>query len=125
MGVHLINLANKDHWKKVNWWNWRPTIELIRKLGIIDDTRLHLMCFNVTGVSVTKEEAQQIGETFQADLLPKINSGQRILLDLSITSEPDDDKFHRDDLGKNYSARYEWLEEFTEFCLDCEGFTVV
>ncbi|MFX1253843.1 MAG: hypothetical protein ACFFCZ_19690 [Promethearchaeota archaeon] len=130
MGVHLVDLTNKEHRKKVNWWNWRPTLELIRKLAIIDDTRLHLMDYNATRVIITKKEAQQIGKRFQADILSKIEPGQRILLDQSVTSEPEEQLYLYQILtdvvpSKFYIARYEWLVEFTEFCLNCEGFTVI
>jgi hypothetical protein len=45
---------------------------------------------------------------------------------LSITDKPDDGTLYRDEdeQWKNYSTDYEWLKEFSEFCLKSKGFQV-
>jgi hypothetical protein len=32
MGISLRDLKQADHWFDVNFWNWRPIVELIRQL---------------------------------------------------------------------------------------------
>lgn len=76
------------------------------------------------GQEVTKQEANLIGKKIQEDILNEMPKGDRISLDLELISEPDDFEFHRDDLSKNYSATYDWLQKFSEFCLKCNGFNV-
>ena len=46
MGVTLYDLANDDRWVDCNWWNWRPTIEILRLSKLFDDDRLELMGYN-------------------------------------------------------------------------------
>ena len=76
------------------------------------------------GHEITKQEANLIGKKIQEDILNEMPIGNRISLDLELISEPDDFEFHRDDLSKNYSATYDWLREFSDFCLKCNGFNV-
>ena len=42
MGVLLQDLACEDRYERCNWWNWRPTIEILRSAGLFSDERLGL-----------------------------------------------------------------------------------
>ena len=124
MGVFIEDLKNEDKHLSINWWNWRPTIELIRQSSLIDEERLQLMSFTGGGLEITEEESRKLGSYFEEKILAKLESVDRIKYDMSITSEPDDGEFYRDDFTKNYSATYEWLKTFTKFLKECKGFTV-
>jgi hypothetical protein len=107
----------------INSWNWRPTIELIRTSNILDEEKLEWIGYNA-GTEISKGEARKIGEFLTLQILPKLKPGDRIEYNLKINSQPDTGEFHKDNPEKNYSAKYEWLKKFTEFCMNCEGFNV-
>ena len=93
--------------------------------GLIDADRLELMGYNGTGVEITEAEARAIGRFLETEVLPALLPGTRLTYDLSVTDAPDDHTFHRDDFAKNYSASYEWLTRFAQFCGTCSGFRVL
>jgi len=74
-------------------------------------------------VSVTAEEAEAVA-AFLTGHLASLQPHQRVLLDGSVTDEPDDHRFHSDDLGRNYSATRSWLVQLRDFCLVSGGFDV-
>jgi len=122
MGVWIEDLADEDHDLKVNWWNWRVILRIIEAMGLIDNERIEMMGYNFTGVKVSKEESRQIAAHLR-DRLSNMNPGERILWDLSKTSEPDSGVFHEDP-SDDYSALYHVLKDFSEFLDECDGFTV-
>ncbi|MCB0076965.1 MAG: hypothetical protein KDD73_06030 [Anaerolineales bacterium] len=124
MSFRIEDLGDSDNSHKINGWNWRPTLELIRFFDVIDEERLEMMGYNATGVTVTEEEAVEIGFRLLALLSSRMSEGDRVGLDLKLTNAPDDGAFHRDDLAKNYGASYDWLTTFAEFCMSCKGFEV-
>ena len=121
----FIITDNKDESKEIstNAWNWGPTVELLKKMDILDEERLELIRFNC-GTEVTTEEAHKIGTFIREKILSRLEQNERVMLDMTVTDEPDDGTFHRDDLGKNYSASYDWLKKFSDFCMESSGFTV-
>ena len=125
MSVSLDDLADPENSLDINMWNWRPTIALIGLTRLIDDERLELMGYNGTGVEITEAEARAIGRFLETEVLPALRPGTRLTYDLSVTDAPDDHTFHHDDFAKNYSASYEWLTRFAQFCGTCSGFRVL
>ena len=126
VGFHLIDLADDEHYVAVNYWNWRPTLELIRSFRIIDDKRLELMSTQCVGAEVTQQEATAIAHQLESGVLHSLPESGRVLLDSSVTSDPDDGTFYRDDeVEKNYSASKEWLLKFSQFCRSSDGFSVM
>ena len=111
---------------RANVWNWKPTVEIIKSFDIVDEGKLRQMNYNATGAKFSQEEAQTIGERIRDEILPKLAPNKRIFLDLSITDAPDDGALFQDEdeKWKNYSASYESLKEFSEFCLKSKGFQV-
>ncbi|SEG67405.1 hypothetical protein SAMN05444920_103869 [Nonomuraea solani] len=106
----------------VNAWNWRPTLELLESSGVVDAETAELLGYNIS-VDLSGEDAQRIA-TFLEGHLAAIPADGRVLLDGSVTTEPDTFAFHRDDLARNYSATAEWLARFRDFCRSAtEGFT--
>jgi hypothetical protein len=126
MGVILADSVLEERSEYCNWWNWRPTVELIRASGLLDNERLELMGYNA-GAEVTEQEARAISKFLEDRVLSGLNSDERVLLDLAVTGEPDDGTFYRDpeEHHKNYGASREWLQKFAAFCKECHGFTVL
>ncbi|SEN77560.1 hypothetical protein [Nonomuraea pusilla] len=108
---------------RVNAWNWRPTLELLERHGLLDPDTAALLGHNIE-TDVTGEQARRIAAFLDAYLAGVPDTG-RVLLDGSVTTEPDTFELHRDDLGRNYSATSSWLARFRDFChAATAGFTV-
>ena len=126
MSFTLIDLGSENYEFRANVWNWKTTLEIIKSFDIVDEGKVRQMTYNATGAKVSHEDAQDIGEKIRDEILPKLEPNKRIFMDLSITDKPDDGTLYRDEdeQWKNYSADYEWLKEFSEFCLKSKGFQV-
>jgi hypothetical protein len=126
MGFIITDLADDKRVLFVNFWNWRPTVELIRSMEVVDSARLELMHLQCVGTTVSEDEARKIAQSLRAGVLTNLHGGERVELDLSVTSEPDDGVFHHGaDFDRNYSASLDWLTRFAQFCLECRGFSVL
>lgn len=126
MSFTLMDMGAENYEFRANVWNWKPTLEIIKSFDIISDGKLRQMEYNATGVKITKEEAQEIGEKIRDEILPKLEPNKRMYADLSITDDPDDKTLYKDedDQWKNYSASHDWLKDFSDFCLKSKGFQV-
>jgi hypothetical protein len=126
MSFTLMDLSSENFEFRASVWNWKPALEIIKSFDIISEGTLRQMTYNATGVKLTKEEAHLIGEKIRDEILPRLEPNKRIFADLSITDKPDDGTFHKDqdEQWKNYSASYEWLKDFSDFCLNSKGFQV-
>jgi len=126
MSFTLLDLGSKNFEFRANVWNWKPTLEIIKSFDIVDEGKLRQMSYNATGAQFSDEEAQTIGEKIRDEILPKLEPNKRMFGDLSVTDAPDDGTFHSEgkEEWKNYSVSYDWLKDFSEFCLKSEGFQV-
>ncbi len=121
-----MDLGSENFEFRANIWNWKPTLEIIKSFDLIDEGKLRQMNYNATGAKFSKEEAHLVGEKIRDEILPELEPNKRIFMDLSVTDNPDDGTLYRDEdeQWKNYSTDYEWLKEFSEFCLNSKGFQV-
>lgn len=126
MSFTLIDLGSENFELSSNVWSWKPTLEIIKSLDIISEGKLRQMEYAATGVKIELEDAHDIGRKIQERILPKLEPNKRMFMDLSITDAPDDRTIYRDEdeKWKSYSASYEWLKEFSDFCLKSKGFQV-
>jgi hypothetical protein len=120
-----------QHGEKVyiNAWNWRPTLEILRTEHLVDDETLELLGCNL-GTTVDERLALLIAEALTRRLAGMC-PGDRVRADLSITAAPkrpvvfspgmSTDEIDPVDL---YSAHYEWLINFRDFCERSGGFVV-
>ena len=128
--MSFILIPNNGKEIKINAWNWRPTILLLRHANLIDDRQHELMGCNGCDGRVNSEAATKIAD-FLDQQLAKMSPVQRLRGDLSITSEPTkravftpDSKVEDFDAVEIYSASYNWLVTFRDFCRTSEGFRV-
>lgn len=126
MSFTLLDTGSENFEFRANVWNWKPALEIIKSFDILSDGKIRQMEYNATGVKLSKEEAHEIGEKIRAEILPKLEPDKRIFMDLSITDAPDDGTLYKDEdeQWKNYSAGYDWLKDFSDFCLKSKGFQV-
>ena len=126
MSFTLMDMGAEGFEFTANVWNWKAALELIRSMDILSESAIRQMTYNATGVKVSMEEAHEIATRIQKETLPKLEPDKRMFSDLSITDAPDDMTLHRDsdEQWKNYSVNYDWLKEFTDFCLKSKGFQV-
>jgi hypothetical protein len=115
---------------QVNAWNWRPTLALLRHANLIDEEQHELMGCNGCGGRVNSKTANTMAH-FLDEQLMRMTPGQRLRADLTITGEPKKMavftpgmKVEDIDAVEIYSATYEWLVMFREFCRTSAGFKV-
>ncbi|HSK95484.1 MAG TPA: hypothetical protein VK891_02615 [Euzebyales bacterium] len=105
----------------VNWWNWRPTVALLLRAGVIPDDLAERMHAGVGAADVSADQALAMAEvvhTLAADLA----EGERVLLDGTVTDRPP----AHDHLPVEYDwygAHRDWLRSFADFCRRSGGFT--
>lgn len=126
MSFTLLDQGSENFELTANVWTWKAALELIKSFDIVSEGAIRQMTYNATGVSVSPEDAHDIGSRIRDELLPKMSPNSRIFTDLSITDAPDDKTIHRDEdeQWKNYSASRDWLKDFSDFCLRSKGFRV-
>jgi hypothetical protein len=115
---------------QVNAWNWRPTLSLLRHANLIDEEQHELMGSNGSGGKVNSETANTIAQFLDAQL-EQMAPGQRLRADLTVTNDSKKSavftpgmKVEDIDAVELYSATYEWLVMFRDFCRTSEGFKV-
>ena len=126
MSFTLMDLGTENYEFRANVWNWKTALEIIKSFDVVSEGKLRQMTYNGTGAKLEREEAHTVAEKIRDVILPKLEPNKRMLMDLSITDKPDDGTLYRDEdeQWKNYSADYDWLKEFSEFCLKSKGFQV-
>ena len=127
MSFTLHDMGSVGYEFSSNVWNWKAALEIIKSLDLISDGKVRQMSYNATGVKVDADDAHLIGEKIRDVILPKLGGpDKRIYADLTITETPDDMTLHRDDdeQWKNYSVGYDWLKDFSDFCLRSKGFQI-
>jgi hypothetical protein len=115
----------------INAWNWRPTLEILRSGGLIDKENYERMGCQGCGGAVDAEVSLRIAELIERKL-ETMSIGERILADLTTTAAPKkqviwvpETKAEEIDANDLYSASYDWLVKFRDFCKVCGGFKVV
>jgi len=121
VGVDVSDLRNRSRALHANWWQWRPTVEVIRSLDLFDGERLDQLSDGFG--EFTETEARQLAAEIEGRVLSRLQPDERILLDGTVTAVPDDSTFHRvpEEQHRNYSADYDWLIRFVAFCRESAG----
>jgi hypothetical protein len=116
---------------QINAWNWRPTLELLLKEGLISEELHERMGAQGAGGEVGPELADSIAEAIERTL-KTMNPDERVLADLTVTDRPKTEwviapetQPHELDANDMYSATFEWLAKFAGFCRRSGGFEVL
>ena len=110
---------------RVNAWNWRPTLQLLADHGVLDGETVELLGYN-GATRVSAQQSERIARFLDA-YVAALPIDSRVMLDGSVTAEPDTGEFYRkaEEMHLNYSVQREWLVEFRDFCRSSEaGFSV-
>ncbi len=126
MSFTLHDMGSENFEFSANVWNWKAALEVIKEMDIISESKVRQMSYNAMGVKVDADEAHLIGNKIRDLILPKLEPNKRIFADGSITDQPDDMTLFKDDdeQWKNYSVSYEWLKDFSDFCMRSKGFQI-
>ena len=126
MSFKLLDMGSEGFEFDSNVWHWKAALEIVKSLDLISEAKLRQMGVNATGVKVDQKDAHLIGEALRDKILPQVEPNKRMYADLSVTDKPDDGTLFKDEdeQWKNYSVSYEWLKDFSEFCLRSKGFQV-
>ena len=126
MSFKLLDLGSENFEFNANVWNWKTALEIIKSLDLISEGKVRQMGVNATGVKLDLDDAHLIGEKIRDQILPKLEPNKRMYSDGTVTDKPDDMTLFKDDdeQWKNYSVDYDWLKEFSEFCLRSKGFQI-
>src|SRR5262245_38844621 len=116
---------------QLNGWTWRPILELLLSENLISDENYDRMGAQGCGGQVDGEVARRIADVIDHKL-DSMKPGERMLADLTSTARPKstyifDASMKPDDIDVNdiYSASYEALIAFKDFCRSSGGFKVV
>jgi hypothetical protein len=128
--MSLILIPNKGEDLQVNAWNWRPTLEFLRAENLITADAAELLGSNGCGARVDADLANRIAAAVE-NKVSTMKPGDRIRADTTVTDIPKVPQVFRPDnqradvdAGNLYSATYDWLVTFKEFCKRCDGFMV-
>ncbi len=101
---------------KVNAWNWGVLHYLVESAGLFPDEIWEPVRYNC-GTPLDSEQVILLAGFLEAEVLPKMKPGDRMFFDGSITDEPDDGTFYREEseMWRNYSLHHSVLTKIIEF----------
>ncbi len=129
MSFILVDLADEQYDIQINGWNWRPTVALLIGAGILPSGERAERCLcQGCGGYFTKEEVARTAE-FLEGLVARMKPEERVMFDGSITDKPKNyslpiSEWNEQEAWDHYSASYDWLQMFRDFCRRSEGFQV-
>ncbi len=126
MTVMLMDNETDDVLFNVNFWHYRAIVEAIRSLRVLPDDYVDRLHEPFTGSGLTKDECLIVATELYARLVSTLDQDDRLLLDGTVTKEPDDCVFHETDADwqKNYSTNRTVIAAFVDAIRKSNGFTV-
>ena len=128
--MSFILVPQKGEDLQLNGWTWRPILELLRAENLISDDNYERMGAQGCSGQVDDEVARRIADAIDHKLAG-MKPGERMLADLTSTARPKSTyifspSMNPDDIDVNdiYSASYESLVKFRDFCRSSCGFEV-
>jgi hypothetical protein len=135
MGMSLHAVDNSGIYLSINYWIWRPLMNLFRTSGVqpnmtssestsdsndqIDDDPWGLF---ESGIGYISPRDTQSLYSHIENFVKTIPAGHiRVLLDLETTEKPDDAVFHRsdEDMHLNYSIPVDFFPRILDFLRKC------
>jgi hypothetical protein len=127
MSVFLIDNSDETHDLHINNWNWLTIGRILRVVKALPAERLDAIdnCLLGCSPSFEKKDARAISSALRSRVIAHMSANQRIMIDGTLTAEPDDGTFYRnpDEAHRNYSTSREMLERLCFFCETADGFT--
>ena len=114
----------------INWWNWRPTIAVLVRAGVLPAGEREDRCLaNGCGGSLSFNEALKAADCVES-LVADMEAEERVLLDGTITKQPINfglliSEWDEQEIWNRHSAQCDVLKEFAEFCRRSGGFEVI
>ncbi len=126
MGVSLFDRQTDEIVFDINFWHWRAIVEAVRSLEVLPDERVDALHELWQDTGLTAEEARRVAFAIRERLLPTLHPEERLLLDGTRTTAPDDGIFYTvpAERHRNYSTTPDVLERFAMCCETCGGFRV-
>ncbi len=121
--MSFILVPKKGRDVQINGWNWRPTLLLISRAGLLSEEQYERMGANGCGGAVDADQCLRIAQIIHAQV-EKMHHGDRMRADLTVTSAPQPLDL-RSDPNDLYSVSYDWLCRFRDFCPTSQGFEFV
>jgi hypothetical protein len=127
MGVVLVPSSGDD--LCINWFNWRPTVALLVRGGVIPDGERRQRFENACGEGLSASEAQHAADYIES-LIANLSPRDRIFSNGQATDKPIDygvpiSEWDEAETQNRYSAGYELLRDFVAFCRRSGGFEVL
>ena len=128
--MSFILVPNVGEDLQINGWNWRPTLALLHQQNLISDEDYERLGSHGAGGRVDAGLARRIAEVVESKIA-LMKAGERLPADLTVTAKPKtrwilrpETKTNEIDAQDMYSASYDWLKLFAEFCRKSGGFEV-
>ena len=127
----FILVPNEGEDLQINAWNWRPTLEFLRSENLITADHAESLGIQGCGARVDAELANRIAAAIEQKL-SIMTPAERLRADLTVIAKPKvlqvfAPETNPNDIDHNelYSATYEWLVTFRDFCKRSGGFKVL
>jgi hypothetical protein len=123
----LVDGASDEDLLYANNWHWHAIVEAMRALDVLPEPRVQALHVGFSGNGLTRDEARAVAAALRQRLLPALADAERLLLDQTRTTTPDDGVMHYEPgtLHLNYSTDRAMLERFATACETCDGFKVL
>lgn len=124
MGITLMDPTEKAYFS-INFWHWHAIVEAVRRLDVIPPLKCDRLHEPFCGNGLSESDARVVADAIETCLLPSLGESDRLLLNGTRTTHPDDYMFHKGDQHLlNYSTNRKVLADFARFCRQCGGFEV-
>jgi hypothetical protein len=126
MSFILVDSLDEKRDLQLNAWHWRTILSLLEASASLPKERLEVMGMSGACPKLSREEARLIASAIRSKILSGLKPNERIMIDGTLTTEPDDGTFFRDprEQHKNYSTNAVVLNKLCAFCESCDGFTI-
>jgi len=126
MSFILVDTLDDKRDLQLNAWHWRTILVLLEVSEAVTKERLEVMGISGACPSFSREEARSIATALRTKVLSGLQPDDRVMLNGTITKEPDDGTLFRDpkDHHRNYSTNAQVLEKLCDFCESCGGFKI-
>ena len=113
--------AKEDEFR-INAWNWGVLHCLVEEAKIFPNETWEPARYNA-GAELDAEQVKLLADFLEQTVLPRLHPGERMYHDGSVTDEPDDGTFFREEgeMWKNYSLHHSVLLGVIEFLRQAEA----